>query len=250
MRKSTARDIKQAYTLVHRTVSEIENLIIHKKVHIIWDFDCVLSDPRDTDVSSFLNDIKRYFDYEERLLFQIPSEGPWLSLATRWDLWSVCKHTTKNLTFDIVTARSSFLAYRVYTFCSFWSLPVRWVFFIGHQDKSESYRLIIKSHKDDADCHIFCIDDNAKHVADFQRVSAEEGIQDRAHGIVSPVIRKYGKKDLERYCKNVLSVDGYTPVRVPDICDPTRTLVVVPDGSRRFMEQMKKGIRSVRADAV
>lgn len=239
MRKSTEEEIKEVTKLVLATRERIKDLIQDgKKVHVIWDFDGVLADSRSDDVFTLMGfDVVRYFAYEERLLFQSPSNGQWL-LPIAHNASMHPHFTPDKFTQDIVTARSSFLAMRVQIFCLAWQLPMRWMLFLGHQPKKESYRIILESLKSDQDYIIFCVDDNEKHVKAFQDVSKELEIAERTVGIVSPVIRTYSEEELKKYLDLVMKATGNVPIRVRNPSDDGDGFVVLPNGRDQFREQL------------
>ncbi|MDP3646349.1 MAG: 5'-nucleotidase [bacterium] len=238
MQKSSEEEIRAVDALIEKTKQDISKLLkADKKVHIIWDFDGVLADSRSDDVFSLSKfDLKVYFDHEERLLLESPEPGPWLlplaheaPVAPRFPLGCVTQ--------DIVTVRSSMLAFRVQLFCLQWYLRMRWMLFVGHQPKKEAYRIILKSLKADPDYHVFCIDDAAKHIDGFREVCAEEGMQERSCGIVSPVLRSYSKEELEVYLSRVMNAKG-VPIRVRDPSDDCRGFIVLPEGVAQFKRQI------------
>ncbi len=239
MRKSTEAEVQEVTDLVLSTRKKIEELLRSgKKVHIIWDFDGVLSDSRSDDIFAFTgSNLKSHFAHEERLLFESPGEGPWL-LPIAHNTGIAKRFPEERFSQDIVTARSSMLAMRVQIFSLAWNLPVRWMLFLGHQPKKEAYRIILKSLKDDPDYHVFCVDDNPKHIEAFGGVSAEEGLQERTSGIISPVIRTYTEEELAEYFSRVMNAAGNTPIRVRNPSDDMRGFLVLPHGLTQFREQM------------
>ncbi|MDP2669201.1 MAG: hypothetical protein Q8P07_05205 [bacterium] len=245
MFKSTKKEIEKNERLVADTKTAISTLIKNgKKVHIIWDFDGVLADSRSDDVFKLLNcDIKKYFEYEERLLFQSPGAGQWL-LPIAHNTGIGIHFPPEQFTQDIVTARSSFPAMRVQIFCLSWHVPTRWMLFIGHQPKEGSYRIILESLKHDPDSHIFCVDDSPKHIDTFSRVSKELSMESRSAGIFSPAIRTYTKTELEKHIESVLSAKGEKPLRVRDPSDNIRGFIVLPGGVAQFREQIMRCINS------
>src|SRR3989338_6107774 len=188
MRQSTVEEIQESTDLVLSVREKIKGLLQSgRKVHVIWDFDGVLADSRSDDVFALGGfDIRAYFAHEERLLFQTPDKGPWL-MPIAHNVGTAPHFPPERFTQDIVTARSSMLAIRVHMFCLAWQLPIRWMLFLGHQPKKESYRIILASLKSDPDYFVFCVDDSAKHIEAFRSASAEEHMEDRTTGIVSPV---------------------------------------------------------------
>ena len=246
MQKSTEEEIQNANNLVLDARKKMEELLQNgKKVHIIWDFDGVLSNSRSDDVFTILNqDIAKFFSYEERLLLQIPENSLWLLpiAHNRGGRGKLC-FPPKRFTQDIVTARSSVMAFRVHLFCLSWQLQMRWILFIGHQPKNESYRIIIRSLKDDPDYHVFCVDDSAKHIEAFKMISAEEGMESRTIGIVSPIIRTYTEEELKEYYIRVISADGADPIRIRDPSDDVNGFTVLPGGISQFQEQINALVR-------
>ncbi|MBI2635327.1 MAG: 5'-nucleotidase [Parcubacteria group bacterium] len=239
MRKSTEKEIQNAYNLVLDAIKKIKELLQNgKKVHVIWDFDGVLADNRSDEVFAVINfDLKKFFEYEERLLSECPGIGPWL-LGIAHNAPVRPNFPQEFFSQDIVTARSSTLAMRVQIFCLAWQLKVRWMLFIGHQSKKESYRIILKSLQKDPDYHVFCIDDKAKHIEDFHVASAEEGMENRAIGIVSPVIRTYNAKELKKHFNMVMEATGNVPIRVRDPSNDLLGFIVLPKGVNQFREQI------------
>ncbi|HEY4520152.1 hypothetical protein A2673_00490 [Candidatus Kaiserbacteria bacterium RIFCSPHIGHO2_01_FULL_50_13] len=242
MQKSTTKEIEEVNVLVRSARAQMQKLIQSgKRVHVIWDFDGVLADSRSDDIFKLTgSDIKAYFEYEERLLFESPGKGSWL-LPIAHNCGSLPHFPQERFTQDIVTARSSTLALRAYNFCTSWALPVRWMLCLGHQPKQESYRIILESLKNDPDYRIFCVDDNAKHVEAFQDVARELGMEDRAFGIVSPAIRAYTEDELREYYARVMGAVGDSPIRVRDPSDDFKGFLVLPKG----LEQYRKIMGSV-----
>ncbi|MDO8523178.1 MAG: hypothetical protein Q7S12_02745 [bacterium] len=239
MFKSTKEEIEKNEKLVADTSAAINALIKSgKKVHIIWDFDGVLADSRSDDVFKLFNfDLKKYFDYEERLLFQSPGPGQWI-LPIAHNTGRGIHFPPEQFSQDIVTARSSFMAMRVQIFCLSWHMPTRWMLFLGHQPKEGSYRIILESLKQDQDSHIFCVDDSPKHIDTFNRVSTELNMESRSTGIFSPAIRTYTKTELKKHIASVLSAKGNKPLRVRDPSDDMRGFIVLPNGVVQFREQI------------
>jgi len=241
--KSAKEEIEKNKRLVADTKTAINALIKNgKKIHIIWDFDGVLADSRSDDVFKLLNcDIKKYFEYEERLLFQSPGPGQWL-LPIAHNTGAGIHFPPEQFTQDIVTARSSYPAMRVQIFCLSWNVPTRWMLFLGHQPKEGSYRIILESLKPDPDTHIFCVDDSQKHIDTFNSVCAELNMESRSTGIFSPAIRAYTKTELKKHIKSVLSAKGKKPLRVRDPSDDMRGFIVLPDGIVQFREQINGAV--------
>ncbi len=228
MQKSTEEETQAVLDLIKQTRHKVETLIqAGKKVHFIWDFDGVLIDSRSDDVFTASGyNLKTYFEYEERLLFDSPDCGPWLLPIA---------HTcgTLHTSQDIVTARSSFLALRVHLFCLAWNMPVRWMLFLGHQPKTDSFRIILESFKKDSSWHIFFVDDNRKHVETFNVVSKELEMSERAHGIVSPIIREYTEEQLRAHLDHVLHAED-SPVRIRKPENDCDGFTVLPGGLPQF----------------
>jgi len=239
MQRSTEFEIQAANDLVAVVKNEIEALLRGgKKVHVIWDFDGPLSDSRSDDVSALTRgDLVSFFDYEERLLLQSPGAGPWLLPIAHYR--GISSHFPDGrFTQDIVTARSSALAMRVHIFCFAWHLTMRWTLFLGHQSKKEAYRIILRSLKDDRDCHVFCVDDTARHIASFREVAGEEDMRDRTHGIISPVIRRYDEAELREYHARVMGAKGHAPMRVRDPACDHHGFLVMPNGLDQFRDMI------------
>ena len=239
MRRSTKREIWEANKLIVATREKLLALLQKgKKVHIVWDFDGVLIDSRSEDVFAISGfDLYKYFSHEECLLFESPSPGPWI-------LPFICNEELKpyfqsgQLTQDIVTARSSDISLRVHMFCLTWNLLVRWMLFLGHQPKKESYRIILQSLKNDPDCYIFCIDDAVKHIQAFNEISVELGIRERTFSVVAPVIRTYTEKELKEYITRIIEAEGDDPIRVRDPSDDMRGYIVLPSGLKGFRKRL------------
>ena len=184
--RSTPEELATCASIVSETERAAAALVAAgKKVHFIWDVDRVLVSGRSDDAFQLLGfDVAKYFTFEERLIAQRLEDGPWARLARM-------KFGELQSSQDIVTARSSFLAMRVMFWLIETRVDARWQLFIGHQPKSESYRIILQSFLKDSDTHVFMVDDAEKHVVAFTKVAAELGISDRCHGIISPVVRDY-----------------------------------------------------------
>ena len=187
---STPWEVRRCKAMVRMTGRRIRRLVeAGKKVHLIWDVDHVLVSGRSDDAFGLLGfKVEKYFTYEERLITQILEDGPWVPLARTCGSLQMSQ--------DIVTARSSFLAMRVVLFLLHHDLPIRWQLFVGHQPKSESYRIILKSFEKDPDMHVFSIDDAKKHNDAFDAVAAELGMSDRCHSVLAPQVRRYAQEDL------------------------------------------------------
>lgn len=235
MKRSTETEMQAVADLISTTRDKIETLLRSgKKVHMVWDFDGVLSDSRSDDVAALTNgNLELFFECEERLLLQSPGIGPWL-LPIAHNTGISSRFPSGHFTQDIVTARSSALAMRVHIFCFAWNLKTRWTLSLGHQPKKEGYRIILRSLKDDHDCHIFCVDDNVKHIASFCEVAQEEGIDSRSLGILSPVIRNYDGAEIQEYLARVMSAAGREPIRVRDPSDERHGFLVLPEGLGQF----------------
>lgn len=235
--KSSPEEIAKAKEFVKNTEARIRSFIENgKKIHIIWDFDFVLASGLSDDVFTLTGyDLNKYFEYESRLSWSRPQPGIWLPLANKVGELQVSQ--------DIVTARSSFLAFRVMLFCAWFSSDplkwVRWVLFIGHQAKLDSFRIIIDSFKKDENVVIFFIDDNPKHIEAFDQISKDIGLGDRTVSIVSPKIRLYGKEQLKLHYRSVMEAIDTTPTYVPGYPGGyIDGFVVMPDGIRGFREKM------------
>ena len=247
--KSSPEEIAQAVQLVKNTEASIRSFIENgKKVHIIWDFDFVLASGLSDDIFSLIGyDLDRYFEYESRLSWSRPQPGIWLPLADKVGKLQVSQ--------DIVTARSSFLAFRVMLFCAWFSADplkwVRWVLFIGHQAKVDSFRIIIDSFKKDESVVIFFIDDNAKHVEAFEQIGKDMNLGERTVGIVSPRIRLYDEEQLELHYKSVMEATGAVSSYVPGYPGGyIDGFVVMPDGIRGFREKMINDFYDVKKRGV
>lgn len=239
MRRSTEEEIHEAQSLVCATHAKIEELLQKgKKVHVIWDFDGVLADSRSDDVFALVNrDLKTYFAYEERLLMQSPGSGIWLQPIAH-NVGIGTHFPSECFSQDIVTVRSSYLSLRMHIFCLSWHLPVRWTLHLGHQSKEGAYRIILDSLKNYPDYHFFCIDDNAKHVEIFGKVSKELGVADRAFGVVSPIIRTYTQEELQEHFNRVMQASGDAPIRVRDSTNDIHGFIVLPGGVKQFAEKI------------
>ncbi len=239
IRRSTKKEVKEAWDLAYATRAKIKELLQDgKKVHVIWDFDGVLADGRSEDVFTLTHfNLKKYFAYEERLLSECPGAGQWL-LGVAHSAPVKPHFPQKFFSQDIVTARSSTLAIRVHIFCLEWRLKTRWMLFVGHQSKKESYRIVLKSLKNDPNQYVFCVDDNPKNIDGFNIVSVEEGMENRAIGIVSPTLRAYNKKELKKHYSAVMRATGNAPIRVRDPSDDLHGFIVLPRGVDQFREQL------------
>jgi hypothetical protein len=206
---STPEELQRCQELVDETTERIRRLVASgKKVHVIWDIDHVLVSGRSDDAFGLLGySVEMYFEYEERLITEILEDGPWIGLA------SACGQLQQSQ--DIVTARSSFPAMRVMAFLLQRRLPARWQLFVGHQPKSESYRIILKSFEKDRDTHILSIDDARKHNDAFDAVVSELGMRDRAHSVFAPHVRRYTQEDLEYEIDRVMNNSSSEPYIVP-----------------------------------
>ncbi|MBI2064529.1 MAG: hypothetical protein HYT62_00550 [Candidatus Yanofskybacteria bacterium] len=247
--KSTHEEIVIARELVKNTETRIKSLIEKgKKVHVIWDFDFVLASGLSDDVFALTGyNLEKYFEYESRLSWSRPQPGIWLPLAEKVGELQASQ--------DIVTARSSFLAFRVMLFCAWFSADplkwVRWVLFIGHQAKVDSFRIIFDSFKRDSDIVIFFVDDNAKHVEAFNQVGTEMGLGERAIGIISPKIRLYSEEQLELHYNSVMEQAGTAPTYVPGYPGGyINGFVVMPDGIRDFRRKMINDFYDVKKKGV
>ena len=200
--RSTRIERLACQRLVRQTEREILRRIERgEKVHVIWDMDHVLVSGRSDDAFALLGfDVNKYFTYEERLLVEPLEPGPWTGLAQRL--------SRSSATQDIVTARSSFLAMRVMFFLVCQMINVRWQLFVGHQPKTESYRIILRSIEKDPTVHVYCIDDAAKHIDAFNVVATELGLTSRCHGIIAPQIRLHSEDELQREIKGVMRDDA------------------------------------------
>jgi len=212
--KSTGEEIKSAHELVKRVEADIARQAAEgKRIHIIWDFDSVLSSPLSDDVFAHVNgDLEKYFDYEARMSMSPPRPGLWLPLAEKIGKL----HSSQ----DIVTTRSSFLAFRVMVFC-IWhassdiSKWMRWILFVGHQSKGDSFRIILESFRNDADMIVYYIDDSEKHIGTFSDISRKLGMSGRTVGIVSPKIRNYSREQFEWHYQSVMGALGDDAALVP-----------------------------------
>lgn len=247
--KSSPEEIARANELVKNTEIRIRTLVESgKRVHIIWDFDFVLASGLSDDVFNLIKfDLEKYFEYESRLSWSRPQPGIWLPLAEQ-----VGKlHASQ----DIVTARSSFLAFRVMLFCAWFSDDplkwVRWVLFIGHQAKIDSFRIIMDSFKKEDNTVIFFIDDSSKHVEAFEQVAKDMNLGERAVGIVSPRIRLYDEEQLDLHYKSVIEATGATSSYVPGYPGGyIDGFVVMPDGIRGFRKKMINDFYDVKKKGV
>lgn len=228
-RSSTPEELQACEASVRSVREEIRHLVAAgKKVHVIWDIDHVLASGRSEDVFTYLKFVvPEYFRYEERLLTQLLEKGPWAGLAQE------CGKEGMHASQDVVTARSSYLAMRVMFFLIEERIPIRWELLVGHQPKSESYRIILKHFEKDANTHIFSIDDAKKHNDAFDLVAAEMRMQDRCRSILGPQIRRYEPEDIAYEAEGVLSASDREPFvlrpRTHDSLDRMRFVRVTPD---------------------
>lgn len=231
--KSTPEEIASAKEMVRTTELQIRDLVCKdKKVHVVWDFDFVLASGLSDDIFSLVKfDLKKYFEYEARLCWSCPEQGIWLPLATSVGLL----HHSQ----DIVTTRSSYLAFRVMNFCLMKSMNpnwIRWMLFLGHQTKSDSFRIILDSFKNQPDVHIFFVDDAKKHVDAFLKTSSELEMSERTTGIVSPQVRNYTEEELEQHYNAVMASTGDKPVLVPHYSG-CGNFTVLPNGLSDFRKE-------------
>ncbi len=241
IRKSTESEILETERLVLSTRDDIQALLDDgKRVHVIWDFDGVLMDSRSDDVFQISGyDLETYFAHEHRLLLDVPGQGPWL-LPIAHTGGAEPHFPPDRFTQDIVTARSSTISMRVHIFCLQWKLRTRWMLFLGHQTKVNSYRMILDSLRNDADVHVFCVDDKEDHVTAFLEAAEEAEMENRAHGIVSPVLRTYSEEELRTYLDKVTGADGDSPVRVRNPSNDVDGFIVLPGGLDQFRGYMSQ----------
>jgi hypothetical protein len=246
---SSKKELRRSRALVRLTERHVRRLVSQgKKVHFIWDVDGVLVSNRSDDVFALTGfDLAKYFTYEERLVTQVLEDGPWAGFARKCgDL-----HQTQ----DIVTARSSFLALRVMFFIlRNPGLDARWQLFVGHQPKTESYRIILKSFEKDPDVNVFCVDDVKRHVDAFGSVAAELGMTDRCHGIVSPQVRTYTEEDLRHEIDGVLNASGNEPYFVSPrewrLGAYNRQVQVVPEPRKCISDMLWRADLAARVRAI
>jgi len=245
--RSTPIEIEAALQLVRETEERIRILKSQgKKVHIIWDFDFVLASGRSDDIFSLAGfNLEQYFNYEARLSWQAPESGIWLQLATNLG--------RLHLSQDIVTARSSYLAFRVMFFCIMKSIDpnwMRWMLFLGHQSKSDSFRIILESLIKDPDYHIIYIDDAKKHVDSFIALSKQMNIEDRTLGILSPQIRLYSEEELKVHYDAVMGATGDKPVIIPHEIHGYGGFTVLPNGLADFRSRAMFNCVDIHKEAV
>lgn len=239
--KSSPEELAAARRLVADTEAQIQQLVAAgKKVHIIWDVDHVLVSGRSDDVFAALGySVPRYFEYEQRLMFERLEDGPWANLARR------CGDEGWHQSQDIVTARSSYLSLRVTYWLLEWRVPIRWQLFVGHQSKADSYRIILESFKKDPDAVVFMIDDGPKNVAAFNQVAAGLDLSDRVFGVLGPQVRKYDEAEIKAEAEVVTGYAGDNPcvvtVRQGQPGEYSRCPLVVPGA----LEAMRDAIRSM-----
>ncbi len=242
--KSTSQEVFDACALVRQTETEIARLTTEgKRVHIIWDFDCVLTTPLSEDIFELVKyDLDKYFEYEARLSLSPPRPGIWLPLAKRVGEL----HTSQ----DIVTARSSFLAFRIMTFCMWHcgtnpSRWVRWILYLGHQSKADSFRIILESFLKDSETLVYFIDDNPKHVEVFSEVSQRLGMAERTVGIIAPKIRDYTDEQLKWHYDAVTQTVGNCPALIPGTPGGyTNGFLTLPDGLTGVRNLILKSLQS------
>ncbi|MBN1585312.1 5'-nucleotidase [Candidatus Uhrbacteria bacterium] len=208
IKKSTIREIRET----ERLVSQTENLIKSireggEKVHLIWDFDGVLTSPRDDDVFFMLNGkTEKYYEYEMRMIKTPLENGPWA------ELFDSCGRLQESQ--DIVTARSTVAALRVFSWLSARDnrlSSVQWMLFIGHQSKIGSYGIILDHFRGAKDTHIVCVDDSPRHCSDFRdAANARPDMAKRCRDICSPKIRTYDASEITEEINAVMSFSGRT----------------------------------------
>ena len=248
--KSAPQEIQQAQRLVQQTEVEIIQLVAEgRQVHIIWDFDRVLSSSLSDDVFRLReNNLENYFDYEARLFLSSPRPGLWLPLAQKVGEL----HTSQ----DIVTARSSFLSFRVMTFCMWHcgldiSRWVRWILFLGHQSKADSFRIILESLKKDPRFFFVLVDDNFRHVEIFNRVCQTMKMADRTRGIVSPQIRDYTEEQLRLHYESIMTAEGDQPTIVPGFPGGySNGFIVFPNGLEGFRNLVRENFLRAEQESV
>lgn len=237
--RSTPQEIQNAQKLIKQVEVEITQLIAEgNQVHMIWDFDGVISSPLSDDIYSLAGSIEDYFNYETRLFLSPPRPGIWLPLAKKIGRL----HTSQ----DIVTARSSFIAFRVMTFC-LWhcgSNPtqwVRWILFLGHQSKADSFRIILESFKREPRVFIVFVDDSSRHVKIFDETSQKMGMAERTTGIISPKIRDYDEGQLRMHYDSIVDAEGDRPTIIPGFPGGyTNGFIAFPNGLDGFRELIAK----------
>ena len=247
--KSTPQEIEDARLLVKQTETEIAcHVRKGKRVHIIWDFDSVLASPLSEDIFKFIKyDFEKYFEYEAKLLLSPPKPGIWLPLAKKVKVL----HASQ----DIVTARSSFLGFRVMLFCMWYcgtnlSQWVRWILQIGHRSKSDSFRIILESLQKDKDVFIYFIDDNPKHVEAFCEVSRTLGMVERTAGIVSPKIRDYTEEQLQWHYERITNAEDDHPTLIPGTPGGyANGFIVFPNGLDGFRNLITENFLKVERDS-
>lgn len=239
---STERERYRFRCLEYSIRKRIERIVsAGGQAHIIWDIDSVLVSSRSDDVFTLLGfDVKRYFEYEERLIAEPLENGPWMGFASQ--VGGHGRHVSQ----DIVTARSSFLALRVTLLLLNQRLPMRWQLFVGHQSKKESYRIILESFKKKPDFHVFMIDDAVKHVRSFTEVANELDMTDRCHGVCSPQLRDHDHAEIEREIKMVLGdpneaerpeVPRWEFITTQSVQQPRRRVVTVVPRPHDFLRE-------------
>lgn len=235
--KSTREEVRALDQLVRGTKDDILGLQeAGKRVHIIWDFDFVLSTGLSDDVAALTGrDLKKYFDYEERLCFNPPLANAWFRIAREVGHL----HASQ----DIVTARSSYLAFRVMLFCLWRSRDpgfMRWILPIGHQPKGESFKIILNNLKDDPHMHVFFVDDAKKHVDLFAEVANGIGMGNRTRSILAPRVRDYTDEELKEHYDAVIGAKGDGFVAVPHWKRGEPDFIVAPQGVKQFREAVTK----------
>ncbi|WKZ29094.1 MAG: hypothetical protein QY323_00015 [Patescibacteria group bacterium] len=226
---STSEELQACADFVQSVREDVRRLVASgKKVHFVWDVDHVLAAGRSDDVFSHLKfAVPEYFRYEERLITQLLEKGPWAELARE------CGTEGMQVSQDVVTARSSFLAMRVMFFLLEHRIPIRWQLFVGHQPKADSYRIILKWFEKDPDMHIFSVDDAKKHNDAFDAIAAELGMSERCRSILGPQVRRYVPEDIAYEAEHVLKATGHVPIvlhpRTRDGLDYMRFVRVTPD---------------------
>lgn len=194
----------------------------------------MLATGQSDDVFTITNrNLEKFFEYEERLCLDAPQATNWVDLAQASGLL----HHSQ----DIVTARSSYLSFRVMIFCLSWGLPMRWQLFIGHQPKKESYRIILDSFKNSPEWHIIIIDDAEKHLNSFKEAAEETNMAGGYSAILTPQIRHYTEDQLKLHYKKIMGAEGAPSEILDDSMRPGMAkgvYFVLPNGRKHLKKKL------------
>jgi len=250
LRQSTVQELRDIRELVAKTERKIADLVRDGwHVEIFWDFDHVLMDGRSDDIFELVGkNMVAYYRYEERMLTQLPHNGPWARVARRCG----SLHQTQS----VITARATYTLPRAHTFVLMRDIHLRRLLAVGSQPKTGSYRVTMQeAFADNPKTFIFMVDDGEHHVRNFNEVAEEMGVTDRTEAILSPRIRLYTFEDLEEHYRAVMD-----PTRteifhihegcVPGVAGPRYTFQVAPRGREAYRELLEGMMEKARMEAI